>query len=146
MKTLSKKLKSLLYMLLISLFFISGIINTSCNKPEQQVGPVLHRLFLVKYKPEVTQAQIDENVQAFYSLKEKVPGMVDVMFAQDANLNREKQFTHVMILSFNSEEAMKAYEEHPIHKGIAETGPAMLETFFMMDYRTGTENAKKESM
>ena len=125
--------------IVVLFLFVSGIVITSCNKPAQETSPVLHRLFLIKYKPEITQAQIDEGVQTFYGLKEKVPGMLDVMFAKDIKFNRERQFTHVMILSFNSEEAMKAYEEHPDHKAIAKTGPAMIENFFSMDYWTGRD-------
>jgi len=123
----------------ITLLFISGIVITSCNKPTQETAPVLHRLLLFKYKPEITQTQIDEAIQTFYGLKEKVPGMLDVVFAKAENFNREKQFTHVLKLSFSSEEAMKAYEEHPDHKAISKTGMAMLETFFMMDYWTGRD-------
>ncbi len=65
--------------------------------------------------------------------------MLDVVFAKAENFDRENQFTHVMLLSFNSEEAEKAYEEHPDHKAVAKKGPELLETFFAMDYWTGRD-------
>jgi hypothetical protein len=41
------------------------------------------------------------------------------------------------------EVSMKAYEEHPDHKALAENGPAMIETFYAMDYLTGVDNIKE---
>jgi hypothetical protein len=127
------------HMILITLLFISGIVMTSCSKPAHDTAPVLHRLFLVTYKPETTKAQIDEILQLFYGLKEKVPGMLDVVFANVENFNGEPQYTHVLMLSFSSEEAMKTYEGHPDHKTIIEIAPQIVETRIMMDYWTGRD-------
>lgn len=125
--------------IVVLFLFVSGIVITSCNKPAQETGPVLHRLFLVKYKPEVTQTQIDENIQHFYRLKAEIPGILDVVSASDIKSNPKKPYTHVVIVSYANEEAVKTYEEHPIHKDLAKTGPALIENFFMMDYWTGKD-------
>jgi hypothetical protein len=126
------------YLTIICLLFISTIVIASCNKTSHEAVPVLHRLILVKYKAEVTDAQIEEGKQVFLGLKEKVPGMLDVIFAQDLKFNRKKPYTHVLLLSFSSEEAMKAYEEHPDHKALQKE-PNLIENFFMMDYWTGID-------
>ncbi len=70
----------------------------------------------------------------FWGLKEKVPGMLNFVFARDIKSRPNKPYTHVVLLSFVNEEAMKAYEKHPDLKAIAEKAPSIIESFFEMDY------------
>jgi len=122
-------------------FFIAA-----CSQPAPYSGPILHRLMLFKYKAEVSQPEIDEVKQTFFGLKEKVPGMIKVVWARDLKFNREKQYTYALILSFTSKKAMKAYKEHPDHKALAKKGDAMIETFYSMDYWTGVDSNKEEAL
>ena len=119
----------------ISTIFLSSFLFVSCNTAEEDSSPVLNRLILFKYKAEVTQAQIDEVKQTFFSLKEKVPGMLKVVWAKDIDFDREKQFAYAITLSFSSEDALKSYQEHPDHQALVNSGPA-IENFFAMNYWT----------
>ncbi len=160
MKTLSKKLSAITpsfqipqletrkkpcyslvcrFFIVPALVILCSIFIVSCGQPAANSHPVLHRLFLVKYKPEVTQAQIDENIQHFYRLKDEIPGILDVVSASDIKSRPKKPYTHVTIVSFANEDAVKDYEKHPIHKDLAKTGPALIENFFMVDYWTGKD-------
>jgi hypothetical protein len=128
-------LKSYRLFFFISTIFLGCFLFVSCNTAEEDSSPVLNRLILFKYKAEVTQAQIDEVKQTFFSLKEKVPGMLNVVWTKDINSDREKQFTYAITLSFSSEDALKSYQEHPDHQALVNNGPA-IENFFAMNYWT----------
>ena len=128
-----------LFFLILVIILISFLFVV-CGTEEKSSNPVLNRLILFKYKAEVTQAEIDEVKQTFFNLKEKVPGMLKVVWAKDINSDREKQFTYAITLSFSSEEALKSYQEHPDHQALVNEGPA-IENFFAMNYWTGNNNS-----
>ena len=49
--------------------------------------------------------------------------------------DKDATFTHYLMLEFETDEALKAYEEHPDHKAIAAKGPSLMAGFHMKDYR-----------
>lgn len=121
------------------IFFSCTLFFVSCSQQEQGSDPVLHRLVMFKYKAEVSQAELEEVKQTFYGLKEKLPGMLEVVWARDLNYDLNNQFTYALMLSFSSEHAMKEYEEHPDHQALLQRGPEMIDTFFAMTYWTREE-------
>ena len=133
-------MNSLYYFKKYCLFFVFSIIfscsfSVSCNHSKQESNPVLNRLVLFKYKAEVTQVEIEKVKQTFFELKEKIPGMLDVVWARDIDFNREKQFTFALILSFSSEETQEIYMKHPDHQALLDSGPEF-ENLFVMNYWT----------
>ncbi len=121
------------------IFFFCTLFFVSCSQQEQGSDPVLHRLVMFKYKASVSPSELEEVKQTFYGLKEKVPGMLEVVWAKDLNYDLNNQFTYAIMLSFSSEHAMKEYEEHPDHQALLKSGPEMIDTFFAMTYWTGQD-------
>jgi len=123
----------------IILLLTSGVFISSCTELNTESSPVLHRIFLIKYNPDVTDEQIDEVVQLFYGLKDKIPGILDVRFLKAVNVYGEPKYTHVLTMSFNSEEAIKTYEAHPDHQAIIKAAAPIVEARILVDYWTGKD-------
>ncbi len=90
-----------------------------------------------KYKASATPAQINEVTEAFKALKGKIPGILS--FEYGTNNSPEglnKGFTHVYLLTFESEAARNAYLPHPEHKKFGELlgKLGVLEEPFVVDF------------
>ncbi|MBQ5969846.1 MAG: Dabb family protein [Clostridia bacterium] len=68
-------------------------------------------LFKIKeaYKPELPQL-----VEAFYGMKGKIEGMLDLEAGQDV-LHSERSYDLALITVFDSMESFRAYQTHPVH-------------------------------
>jgi len=53
-------------------------------------------------------------VENFYSMKGKIPGLIDVESGAD-ELHSERSYDLVLIMLFESWDAFKAYQTHPAH-------------------------------
>ncbi|MFN9719192.1 MAG: GDSL-type esterase/lipase family protein [Planctomycetota bacterium] len=98
---------------------------------------VLRHVVLFRYKPDVTQAQLDEINRAFQNLKNEIPQVMD--FERGVNNSPEgldKGFTHGYLITFASEEDRAAYLPHPAHKKFVELLAGKLEEPFVFDYWT----------
>ena len=127
---------SVIVCLLILFLSISWAANSQTKGND---APVLKRVMLMKYKPEVKEEAIKEVRDLFCGLPKKVPGMLSAEWGTDSDFSREKVYTYCITLTFESLEARKEYEQHPDHQKLAETGPDMVENFYLIDYWTGEE-------
>jgi hypothetical protein len=106
----------------------------------KQNRPVRH-VVVFKFKPGASQAQIQQVTDAFRDLRGKVPGIT--AFEDGVNHSPEKKnlgFTHVYMLTFESEAARDAYLPHPEHKKFGELlgRLGVLEDAFVVDYTPGS--------
>lgn len=104
-----------------------------------QAGPVRH-VVVFKYRPEATPDQIRQVTDAFRDLQKTIPGIT--AFEHGVNNSPEKRnlgFTHVYLLTFESEAARDAYLPHPEHKKFGELlgRLGILADAFVVDYVPG---------
>jgi hypothetical protein len=97
----------------------------------------VRHIVIFKYKPEATEAQIQQVTEAFRELKHKISGILS--FEQGVNNSPEEKnlgFTHVYLLTFEDAGARDTYLPHPEHRKfgrlLRELG--ILEDVFVVDY------------
>lgn len=65
-------------------------------------------------KEGVTEAQLQETVEKFYSMQGKIPGLISVQAGQDF-LHSERSCDFCLCTTLESPQALKAYQSHPAH-------------------------------
>lgn len=116
---------------IIALIFL--IMSCQADKSEY-----VRHVVVFKYKPEASEAQIQEITEAFRNLQDKIPGIVNFETGVNnspENLNQD--FTHVYLLTFENAEARDNYLPHPAHKEFGETlrNSGIFEDVFVVDYQ-----------
>lgn len=88
-----------------------------------------------QFKPEITQAQIDESFTALVDLKNKIPGLQSVEhgpYKSDEGLN--DGFTHGFVMTFDSAEHRDNYLPHPDHLKVVNLVQPRLERIVVFDF------------
>ncbi|MCA9103006.1 MAG: Dabb family protein [Pirellulales bacterium] len=81
--------------------------------------PQVKHVVLVKLKPDVTDAQVDEMMTALAGLKDKIPGLLDFSggaYSSPEGLN--KGFSHGFVMTFADEPSRDTYLPHPAHEEV----------------------------
>ncbi|MGJ8657297.1 MAG: Dabb family protein [Akkermansiaceae bacterium] len=87
------------------------------------------------FKPEITQAEIDESFVALVDLKNKIPGLQSVEhgpYKSDEGLN--DGFTHGFIMTFDSAADRDNYLPHPDHLKVVDLVQPRLERLVVFDF------------
>jgi hypothetical protein len=97
----------------------------------------VRHIVIFKFKPDATEAQINQLTQEFLNLKNKIPGIVDIEYGVNNSpegLNRG--FTHIYLLTLENAAARDAYLPHPEHKKFGELVGQLgiLDEVFVVDY------------
>jgi hypothetical protein len=90
---------------------------------------------ILKFKPEVTNPEIDECFDALTSMVGKIPGLLDLEhgpYQSDEGLNED--FSHGFIMTFDSVESRDAYLPHPVHEAVKDIVVPRLEKVIVFDF------------
>ncbi|MDP2671520.1 MAG: Dabb family protein [bacterium] len=79
---------------------------------------IIH-IALFKFKPEISNEDINHAMVEVRSLKDKIPQVVEI-FAGENFSKHSKGFTHAIVVKFASREDIDTYRAHPDHKPIAD--------------------------
>lgn len=96
--------------------------------------PVKHIAFL-KFKAEVTEAQIKDIYVDLAGLQRQIPGLIDFTggpYSSPEGLN--KGFTHAFTMNFVDEAARDAYLPHPDHDVVKNKLIPLLDDVIVIDY------------
>ena len=74
---------------------------------------MIRHIVLFKIKDEYKH-ELPQLVEAFYGMKGKIEGMLDLQAGQDI-LHSERSYDLALITVFDSMEAFQAYQMHPVH-------------------------------
>ncbi|MBQ6018651.1 MAG: Dabb family protein [Clostridia bacterium] len=74
---------------------------------------MIRHIVLFKIKDEYKH-ELPQLVEAFYGMKGKIEGMLDLQAGQDI-LHSERSYDLALITVFDSMEAFQAYQTHPVH-------------------------------
>ena len=91
----------------------------------------LHVAWL-RFKDGVSDERIGHHLEACRSLPEKVPVMIDLQCGQNFT-DREGGFTHGIVVTLPSAEAISAYLEHPEHVNVVEPLREDVDDLLVMD-------------
>ncbi|MBX3240503.1 MAG: Dabb family protein [Chitinophagaceae bacterium] len=72
-----------------------------------------------KFKPGVTEEQIEQCFISMKGMVEKIEGLLDMEYGPyNGNEGLNEDFTHGFLMTFTSEEARDAYLPHPVHEEV----------------------------
>lgn len=94
----------------------------------------LVHIAVFKWKPEVTDARIAAVLEKTRALKSVIPG-IRAIYCGANQTKRAPGFTHAILVLFESQAAMDAYNAHPAHREVAtEIDDIMAERIFGVDF------------
>ncbi|MFP4173917.1 MAG: Dabb family protein [Candidatus Hydrogenedentota bacterium] len=99
----------------------------------------LRHVVLFKFKPETTQAQIEEIEDGFRAMCERIDAVHGFEWGRDVSVeNRNKGFSHCFIVTFADEAGRDAYLPHPEHRAFVEVLKLVVEDILVIDYLAST--------
>ena len=96
---------------------------------------MVRHLGVFQFKPEITEAQIENCFAELRGMVGKIPGLLDIEhgpYQSDEGLN--EAFTHGFIMTFDSLESRDAYLPHPIHEAVKDVVVPCLERVVVFDF------------
>jgi quinol monooxygenase YgiN len=97
-------------------------------------GPLRH-VVLFKFKPEATQEQLQQIVEAFRGLPKKIDGITAFEWGTDVSPEgKSAGFTHCFVVTFKDAQARDAYLPHPAHQEFVAILRPRLENVLVVDY------------
>ncbi len=103
-----------------------------------QQRQLLRHVVLFKFKADVTEAQIDEVVDAFAHLPGRIDTIVDFDWGTDVSVEgKSAGFTHGFVVSFRDAAGRDAYLPHPAHQEFVAIVKDRLEDVLVFDFFTG---------
>jgi len=100
---------------------------------------MIRHIVLIKFRPELEAAQIEERLQSVVALKDKIGGILSVTAGENNSPeNLEKGFRHGFVVDFADDAARDAYLPHPEHakvgKSLVEAAEGGIEGILVFDY------------
>ena len=88
-----------------------------------------------KFKPEITEGQIEECFRTMKAMVGQIPGLLDMEYGPyDGNEGMNEDFTHGFIMTFDSSESRDSYLPHPVHEKVKELVVPRLERVVVFDF------------
>ncbi len=80
---------------------------------------MVEHVVLFKWSEAATSAQISSAMDALRTLKQSVPGIVDLTCGENFT-QRSQSFTHGLVVRFNDRSGLEIYVPHPNHQKVVE--------------------------
>lgn len=95
----------------------------------------LRHVVLFKFKKEVTEAQVQEVVDAFALLPGKIKTITDFEHGTDVSVeNKAAGFTHGFVVTFADEKGRDTYLPHPAHQEFVQLVGPRVDNVLVFDY------------
>jgi len=94
---------------------------------------MLKHIVFMKFKPSVTQADIDQLKKDLGGLPAAIPEIREFVFGQDI-LRTERSWDFALVSAFGDLEAMNRYQVHPGHQVVLQKVRAMCESLMVVDF------------
>ena len=126
-------MKKFSIILLSTFFCICACNNKSAEDSAQVVSQkLLRHVLFFNFNDDLSAEHIKEIEDAFVALPSQIKEIKS--FEWGTEINQKKDFSHCFVLSFESEEALQAYIEHPAHKDLADMTSEKTQAISVMDY------------
>lgn len=104
---------------------------------DEESGTVLRHVVLFAFKEDVKEAEIQEVVDAFAALEEKIDVIVDLEHGTDVGVEGLSQgFTHGWVVTFADAKGRDVYLPHPEHQAFVKIAKPRIEKVLVFDYVT----------
>lgn len=115
--------------------FAMSASGFQAGKPEAK--KLLRHVVLFKFKESAGKPQVQEVVDAFKALPDKIETIVDFEFGTDVSVeNKSKGFTHCFVVTFKDEKGREVYLPHPEHQAFVKIVGPVLDDVLVVDYWT----------
>lgn len=126
-------------LVLIATILVGALMIQAIERPAgaDEKGKMLRHLVLYKFKPEVTDAQLRQVIDAFSGLPKKIEGIT--AFEHGPNVSPEGKsdgLTYCFVVTFRDEKARDAYLIHPAHQDYVKIVQDKREKVVVFDYWT----------
>ena len=120
---------------ILTVLILAVIAGFSLPTAAAEAKGKLRHVVSLKFKDETSAAEIKKVEAAFRALKTKIPQIAALEWGTNNSPEKhDKGFTHIFILTFNSEADRAVYLPHPDHKAFgAVLGPVMADVM-VLDY------------
>jgi len=104
-------------------------------KADKTPDRVYRHVVLFKFKEDATAEQIDGIVTAFGQLEKEIDTIIGYEHGTDISPEKlAKGFTHCFLVTFKSDEDLKAYLPHPAHQAFTQKLKPILADVLVVDY------------
>ncbi len=132
-----KRLTPLPLLALFSLTALTLMQTSPAQSESASPERVLRHLVLLNFKDDADEAKVEEIVEAFGNLPNEIDEIHDFEWGREDSVeNLTKGFTHCFLVTFKSQEDLKAYLPHPAHLGFVKILKPVLEDVLVVDYWT----------
>lgn len=118
-------------------FDFGKIVSYKVSPKIDRGNKVIKHIVHLKYKDEATKEQVDEAVQAFVDLQNKIPAIANFQWGvNDSTEKHDKGLTHSFVITFKDEHAREQYLFHEAHLGLINKYAQFFADAVVMDYWT----------
>ncbi|RKR14458.1 lactonase family protein with 7-bladed beta-propeller [Maribacter vaceletii] len=118
-------------------FDFKKVVSYDVSPKINREGKVLKHIVHLKYKEDATEEQVNEAVNAFVDLKNKIPTVAGFEWGlNDSSEGHTKGLTHTFVITFNDEHAREIYLFHKAHLDLLEKYGQFFADAVVMDYWT----------
>lgn len=115
--------------------FVAEQMLSAFGVTPMKSGKLLRHVVLFKFKEEMTEAQVQEIVDAFSELPGKIETIVDYEAGTDVSVeNKAAGFTHGFIVSFDDAKGRDIYLPHPAHQEFVKLVGPRLDDVLVFDF------------
>jgi quinol monooxygenase YgiN len=94
---------------------------------------MIKHVVLIKFKPEVTEDQVDDVERSLDALPGAIPEILSYDFGRDV-VHSERSFDFGLVSSFSDLEALERYEEHPDHQAVLGKLKSLCDQIIVVDF------------
>ena len=97
---------------------------------------MIRHILLIKFKDSTEHSQVDDLKGLFDEMPNKVDGVVSVEWGiNDSPEEKNKGYTHSVLMTFSDEEGRQNYLPHPEHEALKDVFRPLLEDIVVFDYQ-----------
>lgn len=121
---------------LLTIVLLCSVAFASFGQQKSSGNGLLRHVVIFKFKESSSKASVDSVVNAFVSLKDKIPVVKAFEWGlNDSPENWHQGFTHCFVLSFaNKHDRDEIYQKHPAHAAFQKILGPHMEKVFVVDY------------
>ncbi len=117
----------------VAVLLTASLVATSLSAAEPQ--KLLRHVVLFKFKDDAPVEKVQQIVDAFRALPEKIDAIEDFEYGTDISPEGKAQgFTHCFLVTFRDEAGRDAYLPHPAHQEFVGLLRPQLDKVLVVDY------------
>ncbi len=124
-------MKTFVALFITAVVALSLVAADKASKPEK----LLRHVVLFKFKDTSKPADVQQVVDAFAALPDKIDSIVDFEWGTDVGVeNLSQGFTHCFLVTFKDAKARDAYLPHPAHDAFKKIAGPQIDKVLVVDY------------